>query len=318
VVHEAAQDPACQAVDGCCQRLCEKSYCACAARFGWATLTLAHPGCHLFGLSICPAGQQRLYDAQKTCTWEGLTAENSGARGLQRLRAANPNSFDLWIERHWGVNIQTFEATGWRPYGIFGASRDALTQHHKGGYSRLAAHMERVGQTDMMAGHYMERSWRVIFSVGPAGGALPAPLADEEEEEEEEGEGGENALRGITREEVEKEEAAAKAKAEAAAAAAAAAALQVKEAALAAAAAAAAAERAAHEAAAAAAAEAARATAAAAEAAAALEGEAAAEAASGGATVVGGEAEEDESAASELNTFLDDPMVAVRAAVSGA
>jgi hypothetical protein len=42
-------------------------------------------GCHLFGLSICPAGQQRLYDAQKTCTWEGLTAENSATRGLQQV-----------------------------------------------------------------------------------------------------------------------------------------------------------------------------------------------------------------------------------------
>ena len=145
----------CKGPAACCQGLCEKSYC-----------------CRLFGLSICPEGQQRLYDEQRTCSWLGKTEENNG-EGLTRLRAANPNSFDLWLERHWDVNVQTFEFVQWRPYSIFAASRAALLSHRRGTYQRLAAHMERTGATDSMAGHYMERSWRVIFSVrgrvGPGG-----------------------------------------------------------------------------------------------------------------------------------------------------
>jgi len=159
--HTHIGDPTVQRVDETSQQFLERAHSECGDA-ECCTLCKTHC-CALFGM-VCPSATMMSYRNQTGCKWGGTTAENS--KGLETLESAEPANYPTWIQTHWGIEYGAMEDRQWSPLGLFAVSTHAVQELNRASIATIRAHLER-SESGGMTGHYLERSWRSLFTITP-------------------------------------------------------------------------------------------------------------------------------------------------------
>ena len=94
--------------------------------------------------------------------WKATNQENSTSNPETKLQLCEPRPYGKWYDLNFNpvldVHIVCY-------FGIFAVAREHIIQHPKSYYEKLIKYVETHSNPE--AGHYMERSWGVIFYPYP-------------------------------------------------------------------------------------------------------------------------------------------------------
>lgn len=127
--------------------------------------------CRAF-VDVCPTGQELLFDRQQNCTWRGSSEVNyRGVGGTAQqqytmlLKPAGTANLLEWAAVELHIDPRALMQCGWAWGGTFIASREHLLVPPMEQLMGVMRGLEAAGRNGGLLGHYMERTWRLLFSA---------------------------------------------------------------------------------------------------------------------------------------------------------